>query len=317
MTSIFYPDVSHYDRDRGVTIAPGTVAVIAKATHGAAFVDPAFASFRQQAASVGAVFAGYHWLNHGNVAAQAAFYHAHGGTTPCMIDAEDMPGNTGYNGPLTVADVVGFAQELRALGGVCNLAYLPHWYWDQHMGGPSLQPLKDIGLGLVSSNYTAYSDTGPGWDVYRRDNGAVEPSGMRPVAWQYTDALPYGGSTSDFNAFKGTLDEFRALIAGGTDVNLSDGIDIPNYDGDPALPAIEHSNVGRALGVASQRSYQALQTARRVEQLVGDLAGKVTTMQAPAAPTQEQVDAAVLKALSDPAVAKGIGDAVAAHLHVN
>jgi hypothetical protein len=38
--------------------------------------------------------------------------------------------------------------------------------------------------------------------------------------------------------------------------------------------------------------------------------------QASGGPTQAQVDAAILKAMLDPAVQKGIGDAIAAQLHV-
>lgn len=40
-------------------------------------------------------------------------------------------------------------------------------------------------------------------------------------------------------------------------MEISTGIEIPNYDDDPHLPAVEHTTVGTALGVASQRSYQS------------------------------------------------------------
>jgi len=215
---IFFPDVSHYDIDRGVTIEPNTAVVIAKATHGTRLIDSGYAKFRDQAARVGAYFTAYHWLNHGNAAAQAQFCFAAVGHTPVMIDAEDTAGNTGYNGALAVADITGFAIELRRLGGNCNLAYLPHWYWQNNMGSPDLRPLTATGLGLVSSNYTAYSDTGPGWAGY---------GGVPVVQWQYTDKLPYGGGTSDFNAYKGTLDQYKALTQGGPTMSDWSGLGQP------------------------------------------------------------------------------------------
>jgi hypothetical protein len=58
---------------------------------------------------------------------------------------------------------------------------------------------------LVSSYYTTYSDNGPGWAAY---------GGATPTVWQYTDALPYNGASCDFNAFKGTVEQFRQLVYG-------------------------------------------------------------------------------------------------------
>jgi hypothetical protein len=89
---------------------------------------------------------------------------------------------------------------------------LPHWYY-QEIGSPDLTPLADAGLSLVSSNYTAYSDTGPGWAGY---------GGMTPVVWQYTDSQPYGGQSVDFNAYLGTIEEFQALIGGTVALSQAD-----------------------------------------------------------------------------------------------
>jgi hypothetical protein len=218
IAAIFFPDLSHYDADRGVTIQPDTVAVIVKASHGTRFVDRTYSAFKQQAADRGCYFTAYHWLNHGGAAAQAAYCYAAVGRTPVMVDAEDMPGNTGYAGPLTVADIAGFVTELRRLGGVSNLVYLPRWYWADHMGSPDLRPLGNIGVRLVSSSYTTYSDSGPGWAAY---------GGLTPVQWQYTNALPYSGSASDFNAFRGTLDEYKTLTQGGLKMSDWSGLGQP------------------------------------------------------------------------------------------
>jgi hypothetical protein len=65
-----------------------------------------------------------------------------------------------------VADCLAFANALRGLGGVCTLVYLPRWYWQGTLGSADLTPLAAAGLHLVSSNYTRYSDDGPGWEPY-------------------------------------------------------------------------------------------------------------------------------------------------------
>lgn len=300
MTAIFYPDLSHYDLGRGVTIEAGTVAACVKGTHGTAFLDSAYATYRSQATRVGAYVMAYHWLNHGNAAAQAECCWGNLGRVPLMVDAEDMPGNTGYTGALTVADIVGFVVELRRLGGVCQLVYLPHWYWADHMGSPDLGPLVKLGLSLVSSNYTTYSDTGPGWVAY---------GGMTPAVWQYTNARPYGGGHTDFNAYRGTIDQFRALTMGGPDMGIKD-------DRDAWIEAwrVEALTMGRETvfdGPMKGEPVAVVRSLNRLEAALRDLGEQVG-----GAATQDQVDAAMLRALQDPGVLAGLGAAIASHLHV-
>jgi len=197
--TIFYPDVSNHNSD--VTIQPGTVAVCAKASEGTTFHDQLYSRFQSQAAGVGAFFFAYHWLHCPNIDAQAEFCYGIVGSTPVMIDCEqgsDVP---------TVDDCLAFANALRSRGGVCTLVYLPHWYWQDHLGSPSLVPLANAGLSLVSSNYTTYSDTGPGWAPY---------GGVTPAIWQYTNSFSYGGGSVDFEAYRGTLTQFVALVSGKT-----------------------------------------------------------------------------------------------------
>jgi hypothetical protein len=195
--TIFFPDVSHYQA--GLVIQPGTVVVIAKATEGTTFLDASYFDFKNQAANVGAIFVGYHYLHAGSTAAQAQYAFNRMGRTPAMLDVEAGSGG--------VSDILGFVDSYRALGGVMNLVYLPHWYWNQ-IGSPSLSGLASRGLKLVSSNYTTYSDSGPGWIGY---------GGCEVAQWQYSDNHLYGGQHVDFNAYKGTKDQYAALVgAAGT-----------------------------------------------------------------------------------------------------
>ena len=101
-------------------------------------------------------------------------------------------------------DILDFVKAYRALGGTCHLVYLPRWYW-LTMGSPDLTPLVDAGLHLVASEYRPLG-YGPLWpSTYGH---------MNPEEWQYTDALPYGGGSVDFNAYKGTVQQYIQLAKG-------------------------------------------------------------------------------------------------------
>jgi hypothetical protein len=198
LMTLFFPDVSQYTPNVDVTPYP---IVLARATLSDRIADSAYAAYKQK--SAGKVFVAYHWLNHGNLAAQARWCFQHvGPDVAVMIDGEDVSGNTGYNGPLTVDDLLGFTAQYRALGGRVSLVYLPYWYWSGPMGAPHrLGELSAAGLGLVSSNYpnAGYTENGPGWAPYY--SGAPAP-----VQWQYTS------TPIDMNAFRGSVDDFRQLI---------------------------------------------------------------------------------------------------------
>lgn len=198
--TIFFPDVSSYTPNVDPAAYP---ILLARATLSASVADSAYTTFKARAAASGTLFVAYHWLNHGNLAAQAQWCFQHVGPgVPLMIDAEDVAGNTGYNGPLTVADITGFAAQYRALGGICSLAYLPFWYWSGPMGAPhQLDQLTAAGLGLVSSNYptNGYTENGPGWAAYYQGAPA-------PVQWQYTS------TPIDLNAYRGTVAQYAQLV---------------------------------------------------------------------------------------------------------
>jgi len=192
--TIYFPDVSAFQA--GIDLA-GAKAVAIKATEGTSWHNPDYSRAKTNAAGHGAFVMAYHFLHDGAASVQANWCHGGGpgwggvGGTPLMIDCEP----TGTSRP-GLADVAGFIDNYRKLGGTTHLVYLPHWYWQQ-LGSPSLKPLEDRNMALWSSAYTAYTDndTGTGWQPY---------GGMRPKIWQYTDRLHFNGHDIDFNAFKGT-----------------------------------------------------------------------------------------------------------------
>lgn len=203
--TIYYPDVSHWRK--GLNLS-GAIAVCAKVTESTDYFDDTYAGFKDQASKVGAFFFAFHFLRHGNAAAQARYCYSKNGKVPLMLDIERRydPAN-GIDSRPTLADTCEFIDEYRQAGGICNLVYLPHWYWQDYMKSVSLQPLRDRHMWLVSSNYTTYSDSGPGWASY---------GGMTPKIWQYTSTKSFGGqATVDFNAYKGTVQQLQSLAAKG------------------------------------------------------------------------------------------------------
>lgn len=206
MSTLFYPDVS--SAQAGMSLA-GAPVVCAKITQGRGYFNPAYAEFRRQAEAQGSLFFAYHFLEEGHVAEQAAWCRQHAGLVPVMVDCEP---DTQIGSFPTLADLLGFTDAYRMLGGVMHLAYLPHWHWSDPpriggMGSPSLAPLAGRNVTLVSSAYTAYSDDGPGWEPY---------GGMKPGIWQYTDDAHVNGRLVDRNAFKGPVAQLRALITTGS-----------------------------------------------------------------------------------------------------
>lgn len=233
--TIRFPDVSQYTPNVDPAAYP---ILIARATLSDRVADSTYTTFKAKAAAAGTLFVAYHWLNHGNLAAQAQWAYQHVGPgVPLMIDAEDKAGNTGYAGPLTVDDLIGFATAYRTLGGTVSLAYVPAWYWSGAMSAPSLRPLTAAGLGLVSSNYPAagYTETGPGWAPY---------GGVAPVQWQYTS------TPIDMNAYRGTVAEYAAMVGG----DMSDSWTEPLTQGTPGYAGQQRDT---ALAFAWQAAHDA------------------------------------------------------------
>ena len=204
--TIFYPDVSDYQA--GISFSGCAIAVV-KATEGTGYTNPDYAAAKTRAANAGAYFCAYHFLHAGNGAAQASYAFSRVGSgIPLMIDCEPTYNSNGSIASAPqVSDVVNFINEYRSLGGTVHLLYLPRWYWQGNLGQVSLAPVIDLGMLLVSSNYTSYSDTGPGWAAY---------GGMTPVIWQYTSTASLNGVKNvDMNAYQGSLEDFKAQVSTG------------------------------------------------------------------------------------------------------
>lgn len=251
MTTLFFPDISAFQA--GISLA-GATAVAIKATEGAGWTSSDYAPAIGRARMAGAFAMAYHFLHAGTPAAQAAHAHTVAGRTPLMLDAEP----TGSSRP-GMGDITGFIDAYRRLGGTCNLVYLPRWYWGQ-IGSPSLGPLAARKCALWSSAYTGYTDDphGTGWMPY---------GGLTPAIWQYTDARPFNGHRTDFNAYQGTLVQLKTLAGGGTPVQPGTKAppfpyDAGHYLGQPSSSPYCHSGWYGGADNTSVHTWQA-QMARR------------------------------------------------------
>jgi lysozyme len=189
----------------------GMHAVCIKRSEGTYYLNPYYEAQVAQAQAAGAFHFAYHYLTNEDPHAQAQHCLDHVGPhVAVMVDVETQP-KTGSKPSLE--QNVAFVRSFRGLGGTLHLNYLPRWYWISPWGQPDLAPLKNLGLALVSSDYSGYS-TNAGWAAY---------GGWAPTIWQYSDSVPLHGHNVDFNAFLGSgatdvpalVDEFKSVVMTG------------------------------------------------------------------------------------------------------
>lgn len=263
--TIRYRDVSHFQgpyQPTGPTVAKATQWLPNATDH--TYTDPEFAGIRTRTRAGGWPFLAYHFLGHGSIPAQVAqVVAAVGHGQPLMLDVESQTGQP----DATLDDVYAFADAYKAAGGRVTLAYLPEWYWANHIGHPPLTGLDQRGIGLVSSLYGhGYSDNGPGWDDYQTtQHGVTFHGGVKPVIWQFSDA------PLDTNAFRGTQAQLADLWANGTADNTNPSVpvqepDMPltQADADLVVNTLILKGLGAhatpTVGVALQSTYNAVTT---------------------------------------------------------
>jgi hypothetical protein len=186
---LFYPDISS---GQGAISLSGVSAVCIKRSEGTYYLNPDYAAQVAQAKAAKAFYFAYHFLTSEDPQAQAKYcYDNVGAGVAVMVDVETQ---TQTGSKPSLQQNVQFVQDFRALGGTVHLNYLPEWYWDSVWGQPGLTPLKNLGLVLVSSNYSDYSGNA-GWAPY---------GGWTPTIWQYSDNQLLNGQHVDYNAFRGS-----------------------------------------------------------------------------------------------------------------
>jgi hypothetical protein len=193
-----------------------------------------------------------------------------------------------------------------------QLAGWPYPLWNADYATSREAPYRDLYPGdswtpLHGSGSSAWRG---GWTPY---------SGQTPTFLQYASSATIGGlTTCDVSAYRGTVDQLRALLTGRAVTPSSTGADMEQSEKLIRATGFDGRVVGDVLAdLQNLRSflYSAPGAAGLVNPpLPGSVAGLLSQLVANpptgAAPSQEQVDAAVKTALSDPAVLAGLVKAI-------
>jgi len=158
-----------------------------------------------RAAATGFVPGGYLFLEAGDGAGQAEFFHAAAGDMTGFAIAVDVEPTTGSKpGAAAAHACVARLRQLYPTHPV--IGYIPHWYWGN-------QDTRFVDV-LWASDYV--TGTGSPAELYQR----VTPGqwaaygGRVPALLQFTDAATVPGVTGpvDCSAFRGTAAQLRALL---------------------------------------------------------------------------------------------------------
>ncbi|HZM83762.1 MAG TPA: GH25 family lysozyme [Candidatus Limnocylindrales bacterium] len=230
---IFGWDGSHYDWDRGpmdlgAAVRDGIVFFTHKATEGGSYVDPQFAYAMARAKNAGMPLIGAYCVNHkGDQTPQVdKFIRVLDSGAPfwrnelfmVQLDCERWSNKDGvYAYEPSLAEIHAWCDLFvqRTGGRLTPIVYAPRWVY-----GDSLRGLRyplwasDYGSNPAVPYRQAYPGDGSSrWSAY---------SGIMPAVLQFGSRTTIGvQSICDANAFRGTLDQLRALI-GDDDVSAQE-----------------------------------------------------------------------------------------------
>ena len=214
--TIFGIDISNNnggDIDMGLVRAEGFDFVLCKVTEGDYYIDWTWPRYRDAAKAAGLLVAGYHYVRGDcDIESQTALFLEHLGDEAAMLDHEANSGD--------MSVFWGMCRELNTRGKTLALSYIPRWY-AQKIGG-------DIGgvPGWVQSSYV--SGGGPASALYPGDDDLrwTPFQAVVPAVLQFTDQAFVAGHSVDANAFRGTRQQFAALLNSpeGTEMQLTDVI---------------------------------------------------------------------------------------------
>jgi lysozyme len=164
-------DVSHWNEpvDFRKVAGAGIVAVIAKASQGAGYADPAYASFRRQAAAQGLLWGSYHFGTGDDAAAQVEHYlgtASPGDGDLLCLDFEPDP----HGASMTLSQARDFVGILQQRTGRYPVLYGGYWL-KQQLGSRADALLARCPLWLAQ--YGPAAVLPPGWKAY--------------ALWQFTD----------------------------------------------------------------------------------------------------------------------------------
>lgn len=181
-------DIASYQAglDLSKVKSEGYKAVFVKATQGVGYVNPYYAGWKAQAASIGLPFVPYHYITTDNAASQVQWFRANAGAgvSMVMLDVEAGSGNA-----VQIATVVkAFAAAYSKV-----MLYMPEWFWEE-LGSPSM---TGWGVDLLTSSGYPTSGGGDASTVYAKSgtSGWGSYGGITPLIWQFTDNVTTAGQS--------------------------------------------------------------------------------------------------------------------------
>jgi hypothetical protein len=223
MTIIYGWDLSHYDLETiGDAIAEGFSFFTHKA--GGDANDPEIAAWWRAVKGISpdkALLGAYWVLYPGNASAKAdAFLARLDATCPgwrsrpfiLQVDCEKWNNDSGTMP--SKADIKAFCDRLVAkMPKLRPIVYAPEWVYGNKLTG--------LGYPLWASSYVGGS--GAASKLYPGDKSSKwgAYSGQTPAILQFTSSATIAGqTTSDANAYRGTLAQLTALVAPGWDIDM-------------------------------------------------------------------------------------------------
>ena len=275
-----------------------------KVTEGSSYVNPTWIYNRAGMAALGKEFlpGAYHFLRgDSDPAAQARHFLSKAGDVSGLAVALDVEAH-GAKGTHARAWVAEFK---RLTGGHPVIGYYPRWYWEQ-TGRPDLSFFDSI----WQSHYV--SGTGSASSLYAKAPSSWwEPFGGEPISiLQYSSSASVPGidGRCDVNAFRGTLDQLRALALGTKEDDVS-AEDVWKADIIPAPPWVaEEGNENWTPASYLHWQYRNLANAN------AKLDALLKTSGTPVDVDESAIVAGVLAGLSPAAIAQAVVGALPAEL---
>ena len=209
--SVNGPDVSSYQHPQGYNIdwqsvhaSGGATFGFVKATEGAGYTNPYFASDFAAMASANMVRGAYHFAQPATSAvAQADYFVQVAGTLSRVGDLPpvlDLEVTGGLTPPALIAWTQAYLQEIKRLTGRDGMIYTGPYFWQTAMANST----AFTGYPLWVATYGSAPQLPGGWTYY--------------TFWQYTDAASVPGiqGSVDMSVFNGTTDNLMALANGAS-----------------------------------------------------------------------------------------------------
>jgi GH25 family lysozyme M1 (1,4-beta-N-acetylmuramidase) len=216
MAGIFGVDVSAYQPnfDFQAAKSEGYDFAIIKATEGAGWRSSFYRDQAQRSRSAGLVTAAYHYQGTQSVASQVSNIQAVVDTdTPIAIDVELNSGGV---------DITrGLVSSLESLGYKVFAIYLPKWYWQGHLGSPSLDGLPDNWVSWYPDNVARFGSEG--FSLVPESVWVQAFGGLPTRVVQFTSSgkvANYPSGNIDLNYFRGTRAEFEAWLGGSNEEEI-------------------------------------------------------------------------------------------------